>query len=75
MLRENTERPEGVHVGVARLVGESPDQLTRLLAEAITDEGWFETAARAEKVYGDGLTAERISSILLGTQARLSVAA
>ncbi len=72
VLRENTERPEGVHVGVARLVGESPGDLTRLLAEAVADVGWFETAARAEKVYGDGLTAERISRILLGTQARVA---
>ena len=65
VLRENTERPEGVHVGVARLVGENPAQLTQLLAEAVADEGWFEVAACAEKVYGDGLTADRISRILI----------
>lgn len=65
VLRENTERPEGVHVGVARLVGEDPEQLTQLLAAAAADEDWFEVAAKAEKVYGDGLTADRISQILM----------
>lgn len=65
VLRENTERPEGVEVGVARLVGENPAQLTQLLAEAVADVGWFQVAARAERVYGDGLTAERISRILM----------
>lgn len=75
VLRENTERPEGVHVGVARLVGENPGDLTRLLAEAVADTGWFETAARAEKVYGDGLTAERISRLLLQSKTCVTAAA
>lgn len=75
VLRENTERPEGVHVGVARLVGENPGDLTRLLAEAVADQEWFATAARAEKVYGDGLTAERICRLLLTAQESLAAAA
>jgi len=75
VLRENTERPEGVQVGVARLVGEDPEQLTQLLAEAVADEGWFEVAAKAEKVYGDGLTADRISRILLDTHQKCAALA
>jgi hypothetical protein len=31
----------------------------------VADEDWFEVAAKAEKVYGDGLTADRISQILM----------
>ena len=68
VLRENTERPEGVQVGVARLVGSNPAALSELLTDAVADKGWFQVAAQAEKVYGDGLTAERISRILLGDQ-------
>lgn len=66
VLRENTERPEGVHAGVARLAGEQPDQLDRLLGQAVADSDWFETAAKAEKVYGDGRAAARILDVLAG---------
>jgi UDP-N-acetylglucosamine 2-epimerase (non-hydrolysing) len=66
VLRENTERPEGVEAGVARLVGDRPDDLGRLLHEAVADTAWFEQAARAEKVFGDGRACDRIANILLG---------
>lgn len=67
VLRENTERPEGVHAGVARLAGEQPDQLDRLLSEAVADKAWFEKAAKAEKVYGDGQAAARILDALVSS--------
>lgn len=65
VLRENTERPEGVTVGVARLVGERASDLESLLNEAVADLAWFDHAARAEKVFGDGHASERIISRLL----------
>lgn len=65
VLRENTERPEGVHAGVARLAGERGHELTRLLEEAVEDPAWFEQARQAGKVYGDGRAAERIARVLL----------
>jgi UDP-N-acetylglucosamine 2-epimerase (non-hydrolysing) len=67
VLRENTERPEGVNAGVARLAGEQPDQLDRLLSEAVADKAWFEKAAKAEKVYGDGQAAARILEALVSS--------
>lgn len=66
VLRENTERPEGVEAGVARLVGECARELGSLLSEAVADTSWFEQAARAEKVFGDGRACERIIDLLLG---------
>lgn len=69
VLRENTERPEGVEVGVARLVGENAGDLAKLLAAAVADAAWFATAAKAEKVYGDGHASERIVAALLGARA------
>jgi UDP-N-acetylglucosamine 2-epimerase (non-hydrolysing) len=69
VLRENTERPEGVHAGVARLAGERGHELTRLLEEAVNDRAWFEQARQAGKVYGDGRAAERIAQILVPTPA------
>jgi UDP-N-acetylglucosamine 2-epimerase (non-hydrolysing) len=67
VLRENTERPEGVEVGVARLVGENATDLAALLAASVADTAWFETAALAEKVYGDGHASDRILEMLLGS--------
>lgn len=65
VLRENTERPEGVEAGVARLVGERAADLENLLNEAVADKAWFEHAAKAEKVFGDGHASERIIARLL----------
>lgn len=44
ILRENTERPEAVECGVARLVGESPERLRAMLDTALTDNAWAATA-------------------------------
>lgn len=65
VLRENTERPEGVQAGAARLAGERGHELTRLLEEAIADTAWFERARQATRVFGDGQAATRIAQILL----------
>lgn len=65
VLRENTERPEGVDAGVARLVGEQASDLESLLNEAVSDLAWFEHAAKAEKVFGDGHASEKVISKLL----------
>lgn len=65
VLRENTERPEGVAVGVARLVGERASDLESLLSEAVADTAWFEHAAQAEKVFGDGQASGRIITRLM----------
>lgn len=67
VLRENTERPEGVRAGVARLAGGRGHELARLLAEAVADSAWFEQARQAGKVYGDGKAAERIARHLTPT--------
>ena len=66
VLRETTERPEGIEAGVARLVGTDPERIfaeaSRLLA---SPEAWLEMA-RAVNPYGDGQAASRIAAILAG---------
>ncbi|HSJ03962.1 MAG: non-hydrolyzing UDP-N-acetylglucosamine 2-epimerase [Verrucomicrobium sp.] len=64
VLRNNTERPEAVEAGAARLVGESPLQLERMLEEAVTDLEWFVRASRCHSVFGDGFSARHIVNIL-----------
>lgn len=68
VLRENTERPEAVECGVARLVGESPERLREMLDTALNDEVWHASASRSRDVFGDGHTAERICDLLFGAQ-------
>jgi UDP-N-acetylglucosamine 2-epimerase (non-hydrolysing) len=73
VLRENTERPEGVSAGVARLVGERADDLAPLLEAAVKDSAWFAHARQVTRTFGDGTAAQRIATILLpATAARLS---
>jgi len=64
VMRETTERPEGVAAGTARLVGTDP---VRIVAEAerlLDDAEAYEAMARAHNPYGDGHAAGRIADIL-----------
>ena len=65
VLRQVTERPEGVEAGVVRLVGSDPG---RILAEArrlLDDPAEHARMSRAANLYGDGHTAERIVQALM----------
>lgn len=64
VLRENTERPEGVTAGVARLVGESAHDLAPLLEAAVNDSAWFAHASQVTRTFGDGTAARQIAAIL-----------
>ncbi|MBI4515838.1 MAG: UDP-N-acetylglucosamine 2-epimerase (non-hydrolyzing) [Deltaproteobacteria bacterium] len=64
VMREKTERPEGIAAGVARLVGTDPvrivDEVTRALAEQAAGR-W---QAPGGNPYGDGRAAERIAAVV-----------
>jgi UDP-N-acetylglucosamine 2-epimerase (non-hydrolysing) len=62
VLRENTERPESVDCGVARLVGTGSPALEALLDEAHDRPDWFERVARAENPFGKGDAGESIAA-------------
>ena len=64
VLRENTERPEAVDAGVARLVGGRPERLAVMLEEAYRDDSWIEKVARVENPFGRGDAGARIAEIL-----------
>jgi UDP-N-acetylglucosamine 2-epimerase (non-hydrolysing) len=66
VLRETTERPEGVDAGVARLVGTCRERIVAEASRLLTsDVAWLEMA-RAVNPYGDGRAAERIAAVLAG---------
>lgn len=61
ILRENTERPEAIQAGIARLVG---DDLAELLQENYADESWINSVKKIKNPFGDGAAAQRIVEIL-----------
>jgi UDP-N-acetylglucosamine 2-epimerase (non-hydrolysing) len=66
VLRETTERPEGIEAGVARLVGADRERIFAAAAELLTSPAAYAAMARAVNPYGDGHAAERIAAILAG---------
>ncbi len=65
VLREVTERPEGLAAGVAALVGTSADKILRIGRELLENETARRDMAQAANPYGDGRAGERIADILL----------
>lgn len=61
VLRKVTERPEGIHAGTARLIGElTADRIFHAASRLLRDPGLYRRMARIIKPYGDGQAAPRI---------------
>jgi UDP-N-acetylglucosamine 2-epimerase len=65
VTREVTERPEGVEVGAARLVGTDENRIIRTIEELLTDSQAYKKMAAAPNPYGDGRASARIIAALL----------
>ena len=65
VMREVTERPEGVAAGTARLVGADARNIIKETARLLDDKEAYTAMARAVNPYGDGLAAIRIKDALL----------
>lgn len=66
VLRERTERLEGIEAGVARLVGVDPAAIVAVTTQLLTDPAAHRAMATAGNPYGDGRAAERIAAVLAG---------
>jgi UDP-N-acetylglucosamine 2-epimerase (non-hydrolysing) len=64
ILRENTERPEAVESGVARLVGGNPEDLAFLLEESCEEGSWVDRVTQVENPFGHGDSGKRIAEII-----------
>jgi UDP-N-acetylglucosamine 2-epimerase (non-hydrolysing) len=64
VMRDTTERPEGVEAGTARLVGTDSTLIARQLMLLLTDSAAYDQMANAVNPYGDGHAAERIADHL-----------
>lgn len=64
VLRENTERPEALSSGVAKLVGGDAKTLAEMLETNYNDETWINSVKEVENPFGKGDSAERIVGVL-----------
>lgn len=64
VMRETTERPEGVEAGTARLVGTDPRTIVTEIFTLLDDKAAYEAMARAHNPFGDGQSARRIAELL-----------
>lgn len=64
VLRETTERPEGVAAGTARLVGTDEDRIVAEASRLLSNPAAYAAMSRAASPYGDGGAARRIADAL-----------
>jgi UDP-N-acetylglucosamine 2-epimerase (non-hydrolysing) len=60
VLRETTERPEGVERGVARLIGMHRESIVNSVKELLVDRSAYIAMSKAGNPYGDGKAGERV---------------
>ncbi len=65
VMRDTTERPEGIEAGTLKLVGTSENVIFQAVSELLQDEDVYEKMAKAINPYGDGFASERIVDVLL----------
>lgn len=65
VLRDVTERMEGVTAGTAKLVGTDREKIVAEASRLLTDPAYYEQFAKAVNPYGDGKAAQRVLEILL----------
>ena len=65
VLRDTTERPEGVRAGTLKLVGTDPVCVKEAMAALLTDETLYRKMSQAPNPYGDGRASERIVQAIL----------
>ena len=65
VMRETTERPEGVEAGTARLVGADRDRIVGETFRLLDDDDHYSAMSRAHNPFGDGRASERIVRVLL----------
>ena len=64
VMRDTTERPEGVEAGTLKLVGTQEQTIYSELQSLLQDEKAYHAMSRASNPYGDGFACRRIADIL-----------
>lgn len=64
VLRDTTERPEGIEAGTLKLAGTDEETIYQLAKELLTDREAYEKMAKAANPYGDGQASRRIADAI-----------
>jgi UDP-N-acetylglucosamine 2-epimerase (non-hydrolysing) len=64
VMRETTERPEGIAAGTAKLVGTDPATIVLETTRLLDDRSAYDAMSRAHSPFGDGHAAARIARII-----------
>ncbi|HBH13323.1 MAG: UDP-N-acetylglucosamine 2-epimerase [Clostridiales bacterium 38_11] len=65
VVRKETERPEGIEAGTAKLAGIIKEDIYQMISELINDRRKYDEMANAVNPYGDGNASEKIRDILI----------
>ncbi len=65
VLRDTTERPEGIEAGTLKLVGTNEDKIYEEAKKLLTDKNEYEKMSKASNPYGDGHASERIADAII----------
>lgn len=64
VMRDTTERPEGIKAGTLKLVGTDEEVIYQEFKKLLTDKAEYEKMSQASNPYGDGFACKRIADIL-----------
>lgn len=65
VLRDTTERPEGIEAGTLKLVGQDEDKIYHAFSELLNNKELYNEMSQANNPYGDGHASEKIRDFLL----------
>jgi len=66
VMRDTTERPEGIDSGTLKLVGTEEETIYKAFSELINNPTIYESMSKAKNPFGDGHACERIADIIEG---------
>ena len=72
VLRDTTERPEGIAAGTLKLAGTEEENIYALVRQLLTDKEEYGRMAQAQNPYGDGQASRRIADFIVESFARLA---
>ncbi|WP_313126485.1 non-hydrolyzing UDP-N-acetylglucosamine 2-epimerase [Proteiniclasticum ruminis] len=64
VMRDTTERPEGITAGTLKLVGTDEEVIYKTFKQLLEDQNEYDRMSKASNPYGDGLASKRIADIL-----------
>ncbi|KJJ84958.1 UDP-N-acetylglucosamine 2-epimerase [Candidatus Omnitrophus magneticus] len=73
IMRDVTERSEGIKAGCARLVGVKTDDIVSNTLQLLDDKTVYIKMSRAKNPYGDGMSAKKITNILLESKSKKGI--